>query len=247
MAVGLPLLLGGCFAMQRDIEPVRSNVSVLEKQYMELQQEQTRTRRQIEDKQDAGAELKETVSEIKNRLKAAEKRLDALEAQVKDAKKPEAMPGPQTSAPEPVIVAPLEGAVKGPEAPKPSANVGSPEDLYRSASAALGSGDYKKAEAGFSSFLEKYPKDSLADGAKVGLGDVYYARKDYPNALKEYGQALNDHPQGGKAPDAGLKLGITLESMGRKLEAGDAYKRVMDNYPYSEAAKKARARLDGLK
>jgi len=182
--VAMPMLLGGCFAMQKDIEPIRSNISVLEKQFVELQQNEARTRRLVEERQAGSADAKDAVADLGARLSAVEKRLSRLESEAARGPAPQA---PQPMAPEPVIIEPIEGA------PQPAAPAPAPAK----------------------------PESPRSDAAKPA-------------------------PQGGSADEV-YGMGMAYEAMGKTTEAAEAYKRVMDNYPYSEAAKKAQARLGGLK
>lgn len=99
--LAMPLLLSGCFAMQSDLDPIKSDMSVLERQFVDLQHDVTKAKMQAEDGQAAPS------SDAGARLSAMEKRLDAIEAQIRDLRQSQAVVAPQPMAPEPVVVEPI--------------------------------------------------------------------------------------------------------------------------------------------
>ncbi len=52
----------------------------------------------------------------------------------------------------------------------------SPEAIYEKANESLLRRQFAEAEAGFGSFMAKYPDHSLAGSAQYWLGETYYAR-----------------------------------------------------------------------
>ena len=96
------------------------------------------------------------------------------------------------------------------------------------------------AEAGFSTFLQKYPDHSLAGSAQYWLGETYYARKDYSNAMTAFAEGYKSYKNGQKGPDSLLKLGITLAALGKKQEACSMFARYNQDYPNAKALDKRR-------
>jgi tol-pal system protein YbgF len=121
------------------------------------------------------------------------------------------------------------------------------EETFNDAKNNYTAGDLGKAEAGFKAFLSAYPNDRLADDARFYLGEVYFDRKEYSRAMSEYEGVVKEHPLADRVPDALYKAGIVNVQLKDAAKARDFFMRVMDNYPYSEAAKKARQSLDNLK
>ena len=241
-------LLTGCFATQQDLDPMRSDISVLEKQFMEVQKDCARAKYAEEPgaNRDLGAKLDETSS----RLAALEKRMDALEAKVRQA---QAEP-PEPSAPQPIPAEPSAGAPAAPEgaapdmtAPQPTQGMVAAGDAFNVAKQAFDAGDYEKAEADFRQFLTQYPKDRLADDAEFYLGEIYFNKKDYNKAIGLYESVVKDYPLADRVPDALFREGMAYEALNNADKARELYNRVMDNYPYSEAAGKESQRLGQLK
>ena len=104
--LAMPVLLSGCFAMQSDLDPVKSDMSVLERQFVDLQRDVTKARLHAEEGQSAS-------SDAGARLSAIEKRLDGIEAQLRELRQPQAAVAPQPMAPEPVVVEPIGEAPPG--------------------------------------------------------------------------------------------------------------------------------------
>ncbi len=83
----------------------------------------------------------------------------------------------------------------------------------------LQDGDNAGAEQGFETFLQSNPKHVLAGNAQYWLGESYYARKDYQNAMTAFAEGYKNYKTSPKGPDNLLKLGLTLAVM-RPQEAG---------------------------
>lgn len=75
------------------------------------------------------------------------------------------------------------------------------------------------AEAAFREFLDRHGDDPLAGNAQYWLGETYYARSNLNQAAQTFLTGLQRYPNSAKAPDAMLKLGITLGKMGQREEA----------------------------
>ena len=83
-------------------------------------------------------------------------------------------------------LAPLEEFLRGQAGnqttgPQPASGV----DIYDAAMQDLSLGNYDLAEVGFLSFLSKNPRSELADDARYGLAETFYARKMYEEAAAE--------------------------------------------------------------
>ena len=121
-----------------------------------------------------------------------------------------------------------------------------PENLYRRAYDLLMSRKYDEAEELFLEFINKYPSHSLADNAVYWLGECYYAKKDYANALNYFLMVIEDYPQGNKVPDAMLKLGYTYEKLGLREKSLYDLKKLIADFPFSEPAEKAKIKINEL-
>jgi tol-pal system protein YbgF len=258
--IGLSLLvpvfsLTGCFATQQDLEPMRSDIMVLEKQFTEVQRQVAKAKYQEEDKTTRN-QTQEKLQEMDKRLAGLEERMSKVEGQVRDQDSseapaapqpipPEAAPGPDSAPGE--SAPPAASDAEESTAPQPTKGMVAAQDAYNQAMASYSSGDYDKAEAGFGAFLKSYPNDRLSDDAMFMLGEIAFARKDYKGAVKQYQRVVDEYPLADRVPDALYKMGIAYQLLGEPDKAKESFTRVMDNYPYSEGAKEASQELEKSK
>ena len=124
----------------------------------------------------------------------------------------------------------------------PDAQTETPESLYERSNESLLRRQFGDAEAGFATFLQKYPDHSLAGSAQYWLGETYYAQGDYKTAAANFLQGYKKYPKSRRAPDSLLKLGISLNRLGQAEQACAAYSAVSAEYPKAvDARKRAQA------
>ena len=116
---------------------------------------------------------------------------------------------------------------------------GTPKEQYDHAYGLLMKRELPKAEITLRAFLLKHPEHELADNAIFWLGETFYARKNYQEAIEVYYDAYRKYPKGNKAPDVLLKLGMSLATIGEKESACSAYEELAIAHP------KARPRILG--
>jgi len=104
------------------------------------------------------------------------------------------------------------------------------DQTYRSAYQSLLARQFGNAEAGFRTFLAKYPSDALAGDAYYWLGETYFAQGQYKEAAQNFLQGYRTYPSSKKAPDSLLKLGMSLAKLGQKPKACGAYAEVTRKY-----------------
>lgn len=92
-------------------------------------------------------------------------------------------------------------------------------DVYQNAFSLLKDGDNPAAEQAFSSFIQNYPNSDLVDNARYWLGEAYYVQNDFGQAARTFAEAYQKAPQGVKAADNLLKLGLSLAGLGRVDDA----------------------------
>jgi tol-pal system protein YbgF len=143
---------------------------------------------------------------------------------------PGAAPGAQAAAPPPPSLA----------APPPAAAGGNGDQLYNDAMKKLQDGDNAGAERGFKAFLQSNPKHALAGNAQYWLGESYYARRDYQNAMAAFAEGYKVYKASPKGPDNLLKLGITLAVLGRKADACAVFAKFNQDYPRATDLQKRR-------
>ena len=121
-----------------------------------------------------------------------------------------AMPTPATEAPAQEAVQPAVASVL-PE--------GTPRERYQFAFGLMSQARYGDAEAALKEFIERHGEDALAGNAWYWLGETYYVRKSFMEAAQTFFQAYKKAPEGAKAPDSLLKLGMSMASLEKTEEA----------------------------
>jgi tol-pal system protein YbgF len=199
----------------------------VEDRFNQLQQSITLLTGQIEQLQYRNQQLQQQLEKMQADY---EYRLDQMEKGKGGGPRPTG--GAQAAAP---------GHAPTPAAPPPGAAAGAGGDqMYNDAMKKLQDGDNAGAERGFKAFLQSHPKHALAGNAQYWLGESYYARKDYQNAMTAFAEGYKTYKASPKGPDNLLKLGITLAVMGRKADACQVFAKFSQDYPRATDLQKRR-------
>ncbi|MFZ3073134.1 MAG: tol-pal system protein YbgF [Thermodesulfobacteriota bacterium] len=227
-------------AIKTDIGKLRANVSA---DVSALREEMRAIKGGAEEKEYDIKRISESTDVIKNALQSIEERLGRVEArpekeaqitalrtEIEELKNSVALPSGNTGKREPIA--------------KEDKKQVDPKALYEEALAATRKEkDYEKGLEGFSRFLSLYPKHELADNAQYWIGEIYYAKKEWEQAIVEFNKAVKQHPGGDKVPSALLKQAYAFEKLGSKAEAEVVFNMLIEKYPKSEEAVSAKAHL----
>jgi tol-pal system protein YbgF len=104
---------------------------------------------------------------------------------------------------------------------------------------------YDQAITQIYEFLDTYPEGDLTVNAYYWLGEVYLVKPQLEQAKQAFSIVATRFADHRKAADSTYKLGVTLDKLGEKDEAGRRMQTVVNNYPDSSAAKLAQSYLDG--
>lgn len=127
--------------------------------------------------------------------------------------------------------------------PNPVSGGGNPNQLYDQASQDLTQGRYAIAIQGFRDFLRVTPTSELADNARYGVGEGFFALTQFDSAAAEYGAVVRDHANGDRAPAALYKLALSEEKLGRANDSKKHLEDLVKRFPDSGEAQLARERL----
>lgn len=137
--------------------------------------------------------------------------------------------------------------------PTPADTVAAPEPVakttgnvkadYDASMKMLKAGQYVASARGFRAFLGAYPTSDLAPNAQYWLGESYYATGNYPLAAEQFKSLAENHPTHNKAGGALLKLGMSQAEMKQTTQAKATWKRLVQSYAGSDAAKQAQVKL----
>jgi TolA-binding protein len=106
-----------------------------------------------------------------------------------------------------------------------------PEDLSPALLAQVGDyllaqSQWDKAGAFFKYLMDTYPKSDYLDFAYNGFGEIAYARKDYPTALRFFTDAIDKAGATQKLKDVTIGQAKTLLAMGRFAEAKKLFEQI---------------------
>lgn len=165
-------------------------------------------------------------------LKAREDELRLLREMVLARQKAQPAPPPPPTAAEPPKEAPsAEGLAK---------------KEYEEVLGLMERKDYRGAIARFKEFLKKHPQSEYADNAQYWIGESHYALREFDQAILEFDAVRRNYPKGDKVAAALLKLGFAFAELGDKVDARLILQELVDRYPQSEEAQKAKQKLKTL-
>lgn len=103
--------------------------------------------------------------------------------------------------------------------------------------------DYAASEKSFKDFLKNYPQHSQAAEAQYYLAECQFQRNRFNQAALDYQTVIQKYPKSSVAADAYLKQGIAFSKMGQKAAATQRMKELINKFPNSSAASRAKAFL----
>jgi tol-pal system protein YbgF len=108
-------------------------------------------------------------------------------------------------------------------------------------------GDYAEAARAFEQFKSEYPGSALAPNALYWIGICHFNLKDFANARAAQESLMRTYPDSAKVPDALLAVASVQAETGDAGSAKNTLEDIIARFPGSEAAAKARARLNPLR
>lgn len=119
--------------------------------------------------------------------------------------------------------------------------IATPEDQYKAALDLLSKQNYPEAQSAFRAFAAANPKHDLAATAQFFAADIDFVQKNYPAAAQGFTAVLRSYPKSTRAPDAMLKLGLSLIQAGDKQNGCLTLAALKAKYPRANAETLARA------
>lgn len=120
----------------------------------------------------------------------------------------------------------------------------SPQDAYDYALALLNEKEYARAEAALNKFIKAHPKHALVVNAQFWIGETYLLRKEYKQAALHFAKSYKTYKAtkgdtktakgkqaSAKAPEALVKLAISLKALGKKKEAAATLAQLHKEFP----------------
>lgn len=117
------------------------------------------------------------------------------------------------------------------------------QEDYDIAFAHLRAGRFLESARAFEDFIQTYPQNNLTDNAYYWLGESYYVKRQYPQALAAFQSLTTKFPDSSKASDSLLKIGYSYYEMDDLAKAETHLQLVTEKYPNTSIARLAKNRL----
>jgi tol-pal system protein YbgF len=227
-------------SMRATLADTRANVQQMQRDLSALKERMDETRVQV------GRQIGQTNREGDQRIKQLETRLakaeEDLKAQGEALKaREEAIKQLSESLEAQEKAAPRDGFAEGAAAESDAIR----KD-YEAAWRTLDKKDYRGAISRFKEFIKKYPKSALVGNAQYWIAESHYALKEFDQAIIEFDAVRRKYPRAEKAPAALLKQGFAFAELGEKVNARLILQEVVEKYPQSPEAVRAKQRLKAL-
>jgi len=186
------------------------------------------------------AKLQEEFARVKGDLEVAQHRLGELDRSVGGLRA-------ETDARFTALKG--QGALDAYEARQKLAGLPKQED--KAAVFALAQQQEEKGEKGvareiYEEYARKWPSDPKSAEAGFRAGELLFGQKRFREALLSFGRVAEDFPRSERAPTAMLGAAESMARLDMKDEAAAVLGQLIEKYPKSDAAAKARARLQEL-
>jgi len=123
------------------------------------------------------------------------------------------------------------GSIPAGDADAAADAVQTPRQQYDAAMELLTRAQYVEAQSSFKSFVAANPKDELAGPAQYWVGEISFTQKDYKAAAQSFADVIKRFPKTAKAPDAMLKLGLSLMELDQKKQGCTVLGAIKGRYP----------------
>jgi tol-pal system protein YbgF len=122
-----------------------------------------------------------------------------------------------------------------------------PDSLYLKGLDSLKAGDIVTARDQFTKFLDQNPNHELAANAHYWIGETHYSEKNYELAILSYQEVIKNFPGKEKVVAAMLKQAMSFNAIKDSKSARFVLKKLIEGFPKSEEAKKAKVMLKEIK
>ena len=189
--------------------------------------------------------VRENVLDMNSRMGKLDAKITDLQNAVQVLKSPPPPPAPVAVPQEQLPSSSMPTASTPTVGAKPPAGMQA-EATYTNAYRDYVGGNYDLAMTEFTDYLKYFPTTQLAPNAQYYIGDVFYKRKEYENAIIAFDAVLEHFSDNNKTPDSHLMKGRSLLALGKRDAASREFREITSRYPDSDAAAKAKSLLKEL-
>lgn len=118
---------------------------------------------------------------------------------------------------------------------------------YEAAIGLVRRGDFVEAAAALGGFLRRYPASGYVDSVRFWLGNAYYGKRDYKEAIETFRAFIKASPTHPRAAEALLATANCQIELKEVKGARRTLEDLLKTYPGTDAAQAAKERLAALK
>ena len=118
-----------------------------------------------------------------------------------------------------------------------------PSSAYQSAYGDYSMGKFELAYSGFQFFVEKYPNAELSPQAQFYMGECFYSREMWDQAVEEYKKVEANYKKSNFVSSARLKIALCYSRLGNRSESLDVFSSIVKDYPQSPEALTAKEKI----
>tara|TARA_Y100001970_G_scaffold102277_1_gene128474 strand:- start:19293 stop:20186 length:894 start_codon:yes stop_codon:yes gene_type:complete len=98
----------------------------------------------------------------------------------------------------------------------------------------------------FKFLLENNISEDLADNCQFWIGQIFFSKKEYSNAIREFNKVL-EYKNSNKKSESIYKIGLSYLKLGQNTKAKEMFETIINNYPKSKYYSKSSEFLLNLK
>jgi len=235
---------GDVSAMQADIDSMRATLADTRANIQQMQRDVNAIKERIDETRvQVGRQIGQTSREGDQRVKNLESRLAKLE---EDAKAQAALlKSRDDELKQTRDAAQLSAVTVDGVADAALAETDSVRKEFDSAWRSFERKDFRVAISRFKDFVKKHPKSKAAPAAQYWVGEANFALREFEKAIVEFDE-VRRYPQNDKTAAALLRQSFAFAELGEKLNARLVLQELVEKYPQSAEAPKAKQRLKAL-
>jgi len=142
---------------------------------------------------------------------------------------------------------PTKDTSSAPAAVEDPSDPGPENRAYESAYAVYKGGDHAGAAKALLGFIQRYPDSVYVPRASFLMGKSLFEQKKYKEAMKTYQGLLNDYPYTPKGAEAMYDIAACQKALKSTKASRKTLKKLIESYPSSEFAGKAKKLLKSSK
>jgi tol-pal system protein YbgF len=257
----LALLAGGCVPMERDLRvdqdilSLRNRLNTLEQGISSQGQSRETVERQVDGMARRQADLQASQDALRVELQTVRGLLDDATGRRREEQETVLLAQKDTAlrlgnldarllkVEKELLELRAALAAQAAKAAEPAVAAPTAESLYEQGrDLILNKGDVSKGRTTLEEFVKTQPLSELLPNAYYWIGEAYYSEKNFENAIVQFQDVIEKYPSHPKASAALYKQALAFEALGEGKKAAALLKKLIETYPASDEAKKAKER-----